>query len=199
MNDQPKKWKRGDIGPDGRVFWCYGKQYRNGERWITREKSEENRVKLAEQSLRRYKKNRDKAVERMRRYNEKNRDQIAERKRRYREENCNEIAEKARQYREKKLDKIAERKRRSGLKKAFSKATVSTISEFYDTFRLSIKLAVIANLTPDPGQTLAELIHELSGYPMHVCEQIANPPDPEPEKLDNPPANDTLAGGPDLF
>lgn len=34
----------------------------------------------------------------------------------------------------------------------------------------------IANLQPDPGQTLAELIHELSGYAMDVCEQIANPP-----------------------
>ena len=35
---------------------------------------------------------------------------------------------------------------------------------------------IVANLQPDPGQTLAELIHELSGYAMEVCEQIANPP-----------------------
>ena len=51
----------------------------------------------------------------------------------------------------------------------------------------------IANLQPDPGQTLAELIHQLSGYAMEVCEQIANPPVIE----DAPTAQPTPQ--PDLF
>ena len=53
--------------------------------------------------------------------------------------------------------------------------------------------AAIANLTPDPGQTLAQLIHELSGYAMDVCEQIANPPILEGSPALTPPA------APDLF
>jgi hypothetical protein len=51
----------------------------------------------------------------------------------------------------------------------------------------------IANLQPDPGQTLAELIHELSGYAMEVCEQIANPPVIEDAPLAQPTPQ------PDLF
>lgn len=40
MSEEPKKRKRGDIGPDGRVFWAYGKSYKNGEQWITRDRFE---------------------------------------------------------------------------------------------------------------------------------------------------------------
>ena len=51
------------------------------------------------------------------------------------------------------------------------------------TKRMEKLASEIANLTPEEGQTLTELIHELSGYAMEVCEQIANPPvieDPQP-------------------
>ena len=34
MNTE-RRWKRGDIGPDGRVFYRYNKGYKNGERWVT--------------------------------------------------------------------------------------------------------------------------------------------------------------------
>ena len=32
---EAKKWKRGDIGPDGRVFLNYSKKCKNGEYWVT--------------------------------------------------------------------------------------------------------------------------------------------------------------------
>lgn len=68
----------------------------------------------------------------------------------------------------------------------------------YDCWIKSLKLPsktfeAIANLQPDPGQTLAELIHELSGYAMEVCEQIANPPVIEDAPLAQPTPQ------PDLF
>ena len=68
----------------------------------------------------------------------------------------------------------------------------------YDCWIKSLKLpsktfAAIANLQPDPGQTLTELIHELSGYAMEVCEQIANPLILEGSPALTPPA------APDLF
>ncbi len=61
------------------------------------------------------------------------------------------------------------------------------------TKRMEKLASEIANLTPEEGQTLTELIHELSGYAMEVCEQIANPPVAE----DAPPAQPTPQ--PDLF
>jgi hypothetical protein len=60
-------------------------------------------------------------------------------------------------------------------------------------FKPSQTFAVIANLQPNPGQTLTELIHELSGYAMEVCEQIANPSVAEDNPALTPPA------APDLF
>jgi len=38
MPEEPKKWKWGDIGPDGLVFWGYDKYIKSGERWLTPEK-----------------------------------------------------------------------------------------------------------------------------------------------------------------
>ena len=68
----------------------------------------------------------------------------------------------------------------------------------YESWRKSVGVSrktfnQIANLQPDPGQTLAELIHELSGYAMEVCEQIANPTVIEDSLALTPPA------APDLF
>jgi hypothetical protein len=148
QEQQPKKWKRGDIGPDGRVFW----KYRRGrELW----KSTEDYNKAHEAML--------------------------EMQRRYREQN---------------REALAERKRRKSLSKSFSKYDGSS----YDLWQKSLIQpeqtgVAIFSLTPDPGQTLAELIHELSGYPMEVCEQIANPPlldhheepaEPAPELIEQP-------------
>jgi len=31
-----RRLKRGDVREDGKVFWAYGKNYANGERWVTR-------------------------------------------------------------------------------------------------------------------------------------------------------------------
>lgn len=33
-----KRWKRGDIGPDGRVFWGYHKSCKNREFWVSDER-----------------------------------------------------------------------------------------------------------------------------------------------------------------
>lgn len=34
---QPRKWRRGDVGPDGRVFWAWAKASPNGQYWTSPE------------------------------------------------------------------------------------------------------------------------------------------------------------------
>jgi len=98
------------------------------------------------------------------------------------------------QYRESNKYQIAEYERRRKRRKSFAKENGSSFQAWLASLTQSHKaFPAIANLQPDPGQTLAELIHELSGYPMEVCEQIANPPVIE----DAPRAEPTPQ--PDLF
>ena len=35
---EARRWKRGDVREDGKVFWQYNPHYRDGERWLTPEK-----------------------------------------------------------------------------------------------------------------------------------------------------------------
>jgi hypothetical protein len=129
-----------------------------------------------------------------RRYREANREKDLERKRRYAESNKEKVAELKRRYHEANKEKNSELGRRRHRRKVFAKEDGSS----YQAWLASLKnpaavIIAIANLQPDPGQTLAELIRELSGYPMDVCEQIANPPVIE----DAPPAKSIPQ--PDLF
>jgi hypothetical protein len=165
------------------VFWQYGEQYQNGERWIDADK---------------YKQLYEKEIGQLRRWHQENREKAAEDRRRYRQENREKIAEDRRRYRQENREKVAEVKRRRNLKITLQKSTPKTLQEFYDSlYRPSRVITAIFSLTPDEGQTLAELIRELSGYPMDLCEQIANPPEPEPEPIPEPqPALKIL---PDLF
>lgn len=55
--EQPKRWKRGDIGPDGRVFLKYSKKFKSGEYWTTPEKLEKTRVQERTGAKARYNKN----------------------------------------------------------------------------------------------------------------------------------------------
>jgi hypothetical protein len=129
-----------------------------------------------------------------RRYREANREKDLERKRRYAESNKEKVAELKRRYHEANKEKNSELGRRRHRRKVFAKEDGSS----YQAWLASLKnpaavIIAIVNLTPNHGQTLAELIHELSGYAMDVCEQIANPPVIE----DAPPAQPEPQ--PDLF
>jgi hypothetical protein len=142
------------------VFWGYDKSFAGGIRWMPKEA---------------FAKKCEKEIERNQAYRAKNQENLKEYRRAYKEKN---------------RGKLYDLKRRRILRISFKKndgaslqCWMGSLKRDWNTFR------AIANLTPNPGQTIAELIHELSGYPMEVCEQIANPP--EPEILVNP--------GPDLF
>ena len=125
---------------------------------------------------------------------EEKRARKAEQKRRYNEANKEAVAEQARRYREANKEAVAERQRRSERRKAFARENGSSFQAWVASLTTSSRtFAVIANLQPDPGQTLAELIHELSGYAMEICEQIANPPVMEDSPALTPPP------APDLF
>lgn len=183
MNEEPKKWKKGDIGPDGRVFWSYGKKYRNSERWMT---------------LEQYTKEHKRHMDNNRRWREKNVQKLKEQKQRHYLRHSEDHKARLYGWREKNPDRFKEQRRRQYLKKSLSNYNGVSYEAWLQSLpKPHCTLAAIDALTPAPGQTLAELIHELSGYPMETCEMIANPP--EPEKLDNPPEPPTLAGGPDLF
>jgi Mg/Co/Ni transporter MgtE len=195
-----KKWKRGDIGPDGMVFWQYGEQYQNGERWIDADKYKQLYEKKIEQLRRWNQENREKAAEDKRRYRQENREKLAEAARRYQQENREKLAEAKRRWQQENRENILESLRRKNLKKRLQKSSPKTISEFYASLTQPHQtIAAILALTPDEGQTLAQLIHELSGYPMELCEQIANPPEPEPETEPTPEPQPKPAILPDLF
>jgi len=199
MNTE-KKWKRGDIGPDGRVFWAYGNKYRNGERWIDADGFQQLHENRKEQSRRYIQENREKVTEVKRRYHQKNREKAAEARRRRIHENREKYSDASRRDYQENREKYIEATRRYRLKKTLKKSTPKTLHQFYALSpQIQRILAAIFSLTPDEGQTLAELIHELSGYPMELCEQIANPSEPEPEPQPTPEPQPALKILPDLF
>jgi len=133
-------------------------------------------------------------AENRRRYYEANKEKEAKRLRRWREANKEKRAEQQRRRREANKENDAETKRRWLRQKRFALENGSSFESWLAKLKTPSRVfASIANLQPDPGQTLTELIHELSGYAMEVCEQIANPPVIE----DAPPAQPTPQ--PDLF
>lgn len=121
---------------------------------------------------------------------------LLEQKRRWREANKEankeKEAERQRRFYEVNKEKVAEQKRRFYRRKGFARENGSSFEAWVSSVRKpALVFESIANLTPDPGQTLAELIRELSGYAMEVCEQIANPPVIEDSPaLTPPPAPD---------
>lgn len=133
-------------------------------------------------------------AERDRRYREANKEALAEQRRRYVEANKEAEAERDRRRYQANKEAVAERSRRYTRRYGFAKENGSSFQAWSASLKKSNStFAAIANLQPDPGQTLAELIHELSGYAMDVCEQIANPPVTEDSPALTPPA------APDLF
>lgn len=155
---------------------------------------EANKEKEAEQKRRHYEANKEKLLERQRQYQQANKEKVTDRMRQYREANKEELAERKRQYSEANKEKVTERKRRHHRRKGFSREDGSSFQSWQASlYNRSAVFAAIANLTPDPGQTLAELIHELSGYAMEVCELIADPPVAEETPELTPPPE------PDLF
>ena len=116
----------------------------------------------------------------------------ADRRRRYYQANKEKEAERNHLYNQSNKEKLNELSRRRRRRKGFTQEDGSSFQEWLASLVQPEKtFEAIANLTPDPGQTLAELIHELSGYAMEVCEQIANPQViEESPALTPPPAED---------
>ena len=153
-----------------------------------------NRDGILEQ-MRKYREaNKEKMAEQLRRRNEPKKDEISKYQRNYREVNKERMTELYRKYHEANKEKIHEQQRRKHRRKAFTKEDGSSFQAWLASLKNpAITIIAIAKLTPDPGQTLAELIHELSGYAMDVCEQIANPTVIEDSPALTPPP------APDLF
>lgn len=155
---------------------------------------EERRARVAECQCRYYEANKEAVLEQKRQYYEANKEALTEQRRQYREANKEAVAERNRRYLEANKEAMAEKTRRCTRRNAFTKEDGSSFRAWMASlYRPSNVFAAIANLQPDPGQTLAQLIHELSGYAMDVCEQIANPTVLEGSPALTPPA------APDLF
>lgn len=153
---------------------------------------EEKKARRAERQRRHYEANKEKRAEYFRRHYEANKEKVAENGRQYREANKEKRAEQKRRYNEANKEKVAEYDRRLKRRKAFAEEDGSSFAAWIANLNGPTKtFETIANLTPDEGQTLAELIHDLSGYDMAVCELIANPPiEAEPEALTPEPTAD---------
>ena len=155
---------------------------------------EDKRARQAERKRQYREANKEAVEEQNRRWYEANKEAVAEQGRQYREANKEAVAEQKRRYREANKEAEAEQKRRYKRRNGFAKEDGSSLRAWSaSVYNRGKAFASIANLTPDPGQTLAQLIHELSGYAMEVCEQIANPPIIEGSPALTPPA------APDLF
>ena len=155
---------------------------------------EANKEAVREQKRRYREANKEAEAEQRRRYVEANKEAVTERSRRYREANKEAVRERDRRHYQANKKAVAERMRRCHRRNGFSKEDGSSFQAWLASLTQSHKVfAAIANLTPDPGQTLTELIHKLSGYAMDVCEQIANPTVIEDSPAVTPPAD------PDLF
>ena len=115
------KWKRGDIGPDGRVFWSYKKGCKNGEWWITQSKFEEQKQKMREQSRKNYAANPQKfcikAREKYRICHAANPEKFREMDRKRRSSNIDKFRQRYRKYRVTNRDKIREKDRKKYAKK----------------------------------------------------------------------------------
>ena len=138
--------------------------------------------------------NKEKIAERKRLYRQANKEKLYQQEYRYREANKEKMTKRKNQHYKANKDKLSEKGSRINRKIRFAKEDGSSFQAWLASLYNPNKVfQAIANLQPDPGQTLAELIHELSGYAMEVCQQIANPPVIQ----DAPPAEPTPQ--PDLF
>lgn len=73
-------------------------------------------------------------------------------------------------------ERYAQCVRRASLRRTFKKYDGSSYERWIASIQNPIvTLTAIYKLEPKQNQTLAELIHELSGYPIKTCEKIANP------------------------
>ena len=159
-----------------------------------RQYREANKEAVTERHRRYYEANKEAKVERNRQYREANKEAVAEKRRQYYEANKEAVTEKRRQYYEANKEAVTEKRRQRTRRNGFAKEDGSSFRAWLASLAQSHKtFEAIANFQPDPGQTLAELIHKLSGYAMDVCEQIANPPILEGSPALTPPA------APDLF
>ena len=150
---------------------------------------EERKVRRAEYQRQYLEANKEKVAEQRRQYRESNKEKVAEQNRRYLEVNKDKAAEQKRRYHEANKEAMAKKNRRYCRRKGFARENGSSFQAWLESIKNpNCIFAAIANLQPDPGQTLAELIHELSGYAMEVCEQIANPSVIEDSPALTPPA-----------
>lgn len=138
---------------------------------------EEKRARRLEKMRQYDQANKEKIAERKRLCRQANKEKWAERDRRYREANKETMAKRKSQHYKTNKDKLSEKGSRINRKIRFAKEDGSSFQAWLASLYNPNKVfQAIANLQPDSGQTLAELIHKLSGYAMDVCEQIANPP-----------------------
>lgn len=102
-----RKWKQGDIGPDGRVFWSYQKICKNGERWIHASKFEERLQKSREACRKCIAANPQKYREIRKKWRDSNPEKNSEINRKWREENREEYREARRKSFKKKRKQAA--------------------------------------------------------------------------------------------
>jgi hypothetical protein len=117
----PIKHKKGDIRNDGMIFWCYGKNFTNGQYWVTKEKfdhlnqnqrewriNSENPEKRKERQKRWYASNSAKKLEKLRIYREINRDKIRKKDRENKSKNKEKHRASSRDWNKKNKDRFKE-------------------------------------------------------------------------------------------
>ena len=154
----------------------------------------ENQHKIRERNRQYAQSNKEKVSEYARQKYQNNKEKISVYAKQYRDINKISLSERKKKYHLENKAKVAQNDKKKRRRKHFTNEDGSSFNAWIKSLRRPQKtFEIIANLQPDPGQTLAELIHELSGYAMEVCELIANPTVIEDSPALTPPP------APDLF
>jgi DNA polymerase III alpha subunit len=135
MKLKNKNLKRGDSRDDGKLFWGYDKNHKDGERWITLDQFQKYQDYNLKFRKKYYSDNRNKGIENANNWIKNNRDQFNKRRRENRIKNIEIVRQKESQYKERsKHLKTANHAKRRSLKKQSSVLLTKSQKQIIDCF-----------------------------------------------------------------
>lgn len=208
-NTEQRRFKRGDVREDGKVFWRYEKKFLNGECWVTSEQFSSYSSSALERSRRHrsrnpnsdqeyYLRNKLSLLQAQKEYVRKNHAKVAFRRREHYKRNREAVLYKCRIYREKYPDKSR------AATKQWLDARPGIVNAYSASRRARVKRAS-AHLSSD-SEALIRCLYQQSrrvsgclGIPFHVDHRLPlKPRDPlsaglhEPSNLQILPAKINL-------
>jgi hypothetical protein len=135
MKLKNKNLKRGDSRDDGKLFWGFDKNHKDGERWITPDQFQKYQEYTLKYKKKYYSNNRDKCIKNANDWIKNNRDKFNKRNKENRIKNIEIFREKQSEYRKKsKHLRTANHAKRRSLKKQSSVLLTKSQKQIIDCF-----------------------------------------------------------------